>query len=328
MITPELLNYIKSSLAEGHSESVVKEELLKSGWQQSQIDEAWTAVKSGVVVNNLEAPPGSRGLLSPMDLIKGSAQIYKNHFAAFFALSLITFVPFAVARSLTLKNNYIYLLVALISFLILVWGQLAIYYAAKNHGPGVSVKDSLKFGLRKLPSFIWISILVTLTPVVGYVFFIFPGILMAIWFMLATPVFVDEDLRGTKALLKSKSYVQGHALDVFLRFLIIGIAVGAISTLFDLIFGKTSNAALIANSILGVLVLPYSVIYAYELYRNLKSIKPINVYNPTKGERALIIIAAIVGLILPVVFFAFLFARVLNGFKFPTSTATPIIRTK
>jgi hypothetical protein len=107
-----------------------------------------------------------------------------------------------------------------------------------------------------------------------------PGIIFQIWFSLAVFIFLFENLKGLQALLRSKQLVKGKFWAVFLRFLILAIILGAIST--GLRFLATSKIDYIPlsnfldtiiNVFLQILLLPIFYFYAYLIYRDLKEIK-------------------------------------------------------
>jgi hypothetical protein len=116
----------------------------------------------------------------------------------------------------------ILLLVLSISMIIIqFWSQAALIYAIKDSAENIGIKESYRRGWHKIRSFFWVSILSGFIIMGGYMFFIIPGIIFAIWFSLALYIVITEDLKGMDALLKSREYVRNYWWSVFWRLLFI-----------------------------------------------------------------------------------------------------------
>src|SRR4051812_29226131 len=107
MITSEIVKYIKEHLAHGHSEDTIVVELLKSGWQRHQIDEAFAAVKSGGVVSHASHETSAVPDFGMM--LSSSWARYKKGFWKFVGIEL---VPVLAAIAMTylsaaVTNSYI-----------------------------------------------------------------------------------------------------------------------------------------------------------------------------------------------------------------------------
>lgn len=89
-------------------------------------------------------------------------------------------------------------------------------------------RESVSFGLKKLHSILWIILLVALGATVGFLLLIIPGIYILVAWVLAIPVLLSEDARGSKALGRSYRLVRGNWWKTFGTLLIAGIIVGLI----------------------------------------------------------------------------------------------------
>ena len=91
-------------------------------------------------------------------------------------------------------------------------------------GRPVDPDASLRFGLRRLLSVIWVSLLFGLGIFVGFLFLIVPGIFVLVAWSIATPVLLAENLRGSAAIRRSRALVRGRwwpcAGVVFLMYLL------------------------------------------------------------------------------------------------------------
>lgn len=219
-----------------------------------------------------------------------------------------------------MKNGLIIgvIIAAIIFFFFLVliqaWSSAALVCAIRDTKESISVKESYRRGWRKLRSFLWVSIMAGFAVMAGIVFFIIPGIIAAVWFSLATFVVISENMKGTEAILKSKEYVKGNWGSMFWRLLVIGFISFVISLIVGIVFGiiiaittsgETSGSlseilSQIARNIVNILVVPLVTTYTYLIYDYLKTAKSGIPFAPSKRQKLIVRIAAILGfLIIP-----------------------------
>ncbi|GAC1412844.1 MAG: hypothetical protein NVSMB66_3120 [Candidatus Doudnabacteria bacterium] len=229
-----------------------------------------------------------------------TTDIYKRNFEVYLTLSIIGLVPFTAAGLLKNQNPLLYLLAAVVSLAIFVSAQLGIYFTAKHKDEFLGVRPAFIFGMKRIPSYLWISLLSGLIQVNGYVLFLIPGLLLTSWFAFASAVLVDENIFGTVALLKSKYYAKGHVLAILLRLIIVVVGGGLLSGLSTYLFGQLNlYAGMIFSAIMSILVLPFSTIYIFEMYRNLKLLKNSDEpFNPTNGKKIGLVVLAILGMLM------------------------------
>ncbi|MFA5031248.1 MAG: hypothetical protein WC495_06725 [Patescibacteria group bacterium] len=117
----------------------------------------------------------------------------------------------------------------------------------------------------------WASILVVFVVMVGMFLLVIPGIIFAIWFSFTTMIVVLEGLRGTDAMRKSKSYVQGRWWGVFGRLILLSIAIGIASSIVDKIFGSfgSYSGALFSSLATAFIFTPFAIAYQYLFYRSI-----------------------------------------------------------
>jgi len=121
----------------------------------------------------------------------------------------------------------------------------------------------------------WASILVGLIVIVGMFLLVIPGIIFAIWYSFTIMVVVLEGLRGTDAMRKSKSYVQGRWWGVFGRLILLSIVVGIASSIVDNIFGSfgSYSGALFSSLATAFIFTPFAIAYQYLFYRSISHSK-------------------------------------------------------
>jgi hypothetical protein len=149
-------------------------------------------------------------------------------------------------------------------------------YLGRQVDPGAS----LRFGLRRLGSVIWLSTLASLGIFVGLLLLVVPGVYLAVAWSVAIPVLLGENLRGRKALGRSRALIRGRfwpaAGVLVLAFLLAGIVALAIAAIVEGITGSSDNDTVIfflngfSSLISNALVLPFQVAVTTVLYIDLR----------------------------------------------------------
>lgn len=117
-----------------------------------------------------------------------------------------------------------------------------------------------------IPSYALIALLVGITVWIGSLAFIIPGIIFGVWYCFSMIVFIDEGLKGTAALSRSKELVSGYWWGVFGRMALMFIAIFIPLIILNLVtFGIAG--------ILSFVVFPFIVAFQFLLYEDLKRIK-------------------------------------------------------
>ena len=149
-------------------------------------------------------------------------------------------------------------------------------------GERIDWRESLGFALKRLPSVLWVSILVGLA-VLGGVLLLFVG---AIWlgvaFALALPALLLEDKKGTGALGRSYNLIKGRWWRTFglllagytLASVISGIVQGILAALMFVAVGDDSVLSVILSSLAGlagqVITTPFIAALTVVLYFDLR----------------------------------------------------------
>lgn len=223
---------------------------------------------------------------SPSALFSGAWDIFKQNAMLFLSIYIVPTIAVALITFLFLGDleneaNYLSLSDAFSAFLnaapfillaivINVLMSIALTIAVIN--PSVQIAEAYQTALEKFLSYLWISILTGVIVFVGFVLFIIPGIIFAVWLAFSVFVLLVEGKGGVAALKQSKEYVTGKWMAVFGRILallavsiILGIIVGIVGS----IGGEMGEVAL--SYILNFFLVPFSIAYMYLMYQDLKS---------------------------------------------------------
>ena len=141
-------------------------------------------------------------------------------------------------------------------------------------------QESLRFARSKLGSLIWLSFLTGLGVIVGLVLCLAPGIYLWIAWTVAAPVLLLEDVRGWKAMKRSRELVKGRFWSTFAVVLLVAILTGIVQAVFvGILAGVVSVsgnevALAIADALgqtaSGVLITPLSAAVLTVLYFDLR----------------------------------------------------------
>ena len=234
-------------------------------------------------------------LPSVTDILRQAWSIYKKRIRTFLGINIIPTVIIIALLPIFLGGGFfsiglfasklaaggislVIILVILFFIIIFVsqgWEQTALLYAIKDNQESISVIESYRRGWHKILSYWWVSFLVGTIIFFGFLFFIVPGVIFGVWFSLAAFVLITDDLKGMKALLKSKEYVKGKWGSVFWRFLFIwGISL-IFSLVITLIFSflKIPFGGQISRFLIGLFLTPLVTIYSFLIYSNLRASK-------------------------------------------------------
>lgn len=235
-----------------------------NGWQKNDINEAFVIPSNNSALCSqplttqrvLNSLPGAKAILSQ------AWALYKQRLGTFLGvmiiptLVLIVIVPLFVGSEL-LESKFLYskfsagasgfsVVAAKVSFLIIfisqLWGETALLYAIKDSQEGIGVVEAYRRGWHKIFSYLWLSFLAGFIIIGGFLLFVIPGIIFAVWFGVAAFVLIAEDLKGMNALLNSREYVRGKWGDVFWRLIFISVLSFIIGIIPIFIFSFSENS--------------------------------------------------------------------------------------
>lgn len=254
----------------------------------------------------LISPSSAEEFSSASRVLKESLKIYKNRLITLLGIAAIPLVIFLTGTILyyffDLRILFIPFVLVRFFFQLLVIPAI-IYNLRENLG----IKESYKNAIKILFSYIWISILTTVIIVGGYGLLIVPGIIFSVWFSLPAYVLIFEEKKGMNALLRSKHLIFGRWWGVFWRLLVLGVIsfiiifipflfltliTGVDGLLIELLIEWISY-------LIGILITPFSIIYLFLIYQNLKRIKPeISYQEPPRKTKIKYILIGILGIII------------------------------
>ena len=234
-------------------------------------------------------------LIGIKELFRNSWNIYKKDFKKFLVIAVIFFgvmglmmtfigleipqIPEAKVQSaptpafIPTKAQplftipwYLFFPIILAASLISIFGTASLISAVKEVPQGWKIRGVLKKSWSKYLSFLLVSLLTGLVVGLGFLLLIIPGIIFAIWFVFSVYTVICEDKKGFKALSRSKELVKGYWWPTAKRV----FALMIITILFSL---GSQFIPYLGQFAYMILFAPFSVIYSYLIYQNLKEIK-------------------------------------------------------
>ena len=328
MTNQELIDYIKQQSQQGKNKEEIRKELLAVSWEEKDIEEAFHMTGLARLPEPTASSPSTQEEVSapsklPIveNLLKRAFSAYKARLGTLIGIIFLSLVADLLSRGVNFFSVGILLSIILgfVAAFINFWAQISLIFAIKDREEKIGITESFRRGWHKIISFAWVSILVSFITLGGSMLFIIPGIIFSIWFAFSTYVLVSEDLRGMNALFRSKQLVDGYWWKVLWRFIVMGLIVIAIFILPFLIsillfsgssaisaspamlvhFGVLAITPLFAFLLIALFVAPFSAVFSFLLYEDLKKHKAqIPFKPPKKGTKIKFIIIGIIGFLL------------------------------
>lgn len=150
--------------------------------------------------------------------------------------------------------------------------QTALVEWVLSENLSLGVAESYRRGLGSAARLLWTGILTGLLTLGAFLLFVIPGIAFLVWFFAIQFVVIGDHVGGFEAITRSYSYVKGNWWGVFGRLLLLWL----IAVVLGLVFGQSTSLAgkILYQIILGLFYSPFAIMYAAELYKELKGMNP------------------------------------------------------
>lgn len=173
----------------------------------------------------------------------------------------------------------LYLTALVITTVFGVLMSIALTYAIA--GMATSVKSAYGMALKSFWRYILLGLVSVVLVTLGFLFLIVPGIIVSVWIVFAYFILLLEDEGIVASLKKSREYVRGHCWGVFIRLAVLSLSVILVFALQLLSAFLVSFLPDFAAEIVYVLLTlimagfltPFSLLYVYQMYLELKSVK-------------------------------------------------------
>lgn len=221
------------------------------------------------------------------------------------ALMLCATIGGAMLAHFTDERTAAYLVIALVSFLLLMatllvlWSQTAMVAMVVNEKLGII--EAFQAGWTYLWPMAWVLTLLSAILLAGFALGLLPGILFLVWFTFCMFVLLEEDRRGMDALLASREYVRGHWWNTFGKIFVLWL-ISAVAGFIPFI-----------GQVFSLLFAPFFMLFLLAMYRDLKAVKGVAVVDAGSGSMVFWWVLAVIGMALPLAALAATLFSLLSG---------------
>ncbi len=338
-MNPELIAAVRERIALGHTDEMIKEELIQTGYTADVVEavltEAYTATVASVV------PVDKRELVGAGELF----QLGWSFAQKYAVLGILLAIPFSIveiSRHLALISGSletsrmlsmvgVLTIIAFVTQLFLVTTTFRVV-AEDNGSQKVLVAAAWQWAKGRVLGLFWISLLTVFVVWGGLLLFIIPGLIMLLSVYFAQYVYVVEGQTGMNALLRSRELVKGQWWVIARRLSVIGfiffaimLGVGILAGIVTSLVGETGLESVLWSV---VLVLGEQLLSGFmtlillkigmELYRSLASGKPATVAISGAGKGTYVALG-LLGLLFPIIILGY-FSTIASLSSFGTET--------
>ena len=154
----------------------------------------------------------------------------------------------------------------------LITGAITRAVASETAGLPIGLSDSYNYAGGRILPILWVSILCGLAVVLGFIFFVIPGIFILFKLSVTVPALVVENRRGSDALGRSWDLVKGHWWHVFGALVLAWIISAVAGAILSAPFSAWPVRA-IGSAIAQVVTLPFTTTVGVLLYLDLRARK-------------------------------------------------------
>ncbi|MDA8597112.1 hypothetical protein N9L26_02105 [Candidatus Pacebacteria bacterium] len=341
----EQVIYVRDELAKGVDPQQLRETMIAHGYTDEQVSALMAEAKGATAPTGAQVPSAAEPVHEPSGhtALPSVGTLLKEGFTYAFSrwdlvgyavlIQILIMVPIIGGAFLTAYSVFgmmdggsagatwvilggVMLLVGVVlAFVIGVINTGALTYAVtKPERP--SYLDGFRWGTKHFWSLTWLSLLMGLIIMTGFVLLIIPGIILSIYLTLAFFVLVHEDRRGLDALVRSTELVRGHwwgvfgrAAVLFLVGFIVGVALSIVSEILLAIAESLDNSALVigltiatfvVQLVLQMMLLVFGLRVFSRMYHLLAVQQPVSEPTAKSGTRTLYTALAWLGLVVPI----------------------------
>ncbi len=319
-MSPELITAVKERIDRGYTEEVIKEELRTAGHVEAVIAEVFDLINHGKNISETNVP-------SITDLFAEGWTFAFKRWELILALVLpLLFVAtqeyfFVPASAMSTLGLVIFNLLALIWYFL---AALASFYIISNNEKHVSLNEGITWSRQHVWKFAWLYLLMSVIVYGGLLLFLIPGIIVMVLTFFAPYVYIKEGRKGMEAILRSRELVKGRWFAVFVMLfkilliligmgILMGIAVGIISSLIDLTKVQEELIVAILSQFLATVLSLIGFYIGYKIYLWLVATKDDIEVKMEPSVKTKYILLALMGVILPVALLGILIAYSING---------------
>ncbi len=223
---------------------------------------------------------GASGTGSHLDIggvFEATGDIYKKAFGTFWIVALILLVPVAILQFIMGGSAGGSLIVSIIQIVAVAWLAGSVVRIVQDvEGDGqvdYTIGELLGSVWPRLLSIIGLQILLGIIIFVGLIFFIIPGIILALILAVALPALVAEGIGIFDSMSRSAALTKDNRMRILGIGILVILIVFGIAILVSVLGAITPVLGAIAGLVLGILLYPYLYMLTAVLYFRLVELK-------------------------------------------------------
>jgi len=222
----------------------------------------------------------AKKIISLENLLQDSWRIYRDNFKKLVTISILAFLPLLLIMVLSwLPNSILWINLILIIAAIYAGtiGSVMLVLLLKNRE--TNFRELMEKAKPLFWKFLLVSLLSGVLLILLYLALIIPGIIFSIFWALASYTLIFEGKTGISALRRSRELINGNWWAVFARYLVYILIYVILSTIISVLFISAKDGSAffyvgqIINYMASFIFMPFSIVFFFVLYRNLKAIK-------------------------------------------------------
>ena len=210
-------------------------------------------------------------------VFEATTEIYKKCFGTVWIVALILLVPTAIIVALLGNGGLGGLLGTLIQLVVTAWllgSIIRIVQDVEQDGQvDWSVGDILGSVTGKLVGIILLQIVVSILVFIGFIFFVIPGVILALMWAVSLPSLVVEDKGVFESMSRSSELTKHNRMRILGVVLVVLVIYIVIAIVAALLTAAVPILGIIALIVIGVLAYPYVAIISAVLFYRLRELK-------------------------------------------------------
>ena len=195
------------------------------------------------------------------EIIDSSFRLYRAHLGDLIVISALLLVPPALIAAITPSPFKMAIqLGGHLTFLVAQGAIAVLVAAALQEDRAMTAGEVFRELGARASNVISVSIMAGVLTVLGFILLVIPGIIVAVWTCVSTPVAAIEGLSNSAALGRSRDLVRGqfwHALGtIVLAWCIVMALVIGFSIVLGLLFGMMHVPARVISLVGGLVMVP------------------------------------------------------------------------
>jgi hypothetical protein len=195
------------------------------------------------------------------EILDGSFQLYRAHFADLLVISALLLVPpLLLGAIMPQPIQVVFQLVFNLMFLVSQGAIAVLVAAALERDRALSAGESLRELGNRAGGVVAVSIMSGILIVLGALLLLIPGILIAVWTVVAVPVAAIEGLKNSSALARSRDLTRGHFWHVLgtmlLAWIIVMGLLFGLAIALGMVFGSIGVPERLTELLTGLVMVP------------------------------------------------------------------------